>query len=165
LGPVRVPDARVDPLVECDPPARERPWYRMPQSLPTANTSDVDPVVVSFTLGAPVAPDPAATAPTPLTPSMATTVRSWLYPDLDGVEVTVALGRMPEAVAFHTSLSPDCPFSRFTSVHVSPAPVTVAVCRPDPAGPSEATNASSCSPAIAVWNGGVVTVPLPCTLS
>src|SRR5262249_6317198 len=50
-------------------------------------------------------------------------------------------------------------------VQVRPAPDTVTVCLVVPPGPSEATKATSVSPAAAVWNAGVVTAPVPCTLT
>src|ERR1019366_4170961 len=61
--------------------------------------------------------------------------------------------------ASHTSASPGWPLARFTSVQVTPAPVTFTVCFPVP-GPSADTNANSNSSVDPVWNAGVVTVPL-----
>src|SRR5689334_20220662 len=68
-------------------------------------------------------------------------------------------------VACQTSLSPGCPLERLTSVHVTPPPETTAVWPPERFGPSADTNANSVSPAIAVWNDGVVTVFLLWTLT
>src|ERR1019366_663145 len=59
--------------------------------------------------------------------------------------------------ASHTSASPGWPLARFTSVQVTPAPVTFTVCFPVP-GPSADTNANSNSSVDPVWNAGVVTV-------
>jgi hypothetical protein len=79
--------------------------------------------------------------------------------------VTVALERTVGAVACQTSASPGWLFARLTSVQVRPAPLTVVCCCPDPVGPSADTKARRTSPAAAVWNVGVVTVVLPCTLT
>ena len=51
---------------------------------------------------------------------------------------------------------------RLTSVQVSPAPVTVALCAAAAFGPSKATNASTASPAVGVVSAGDVSVPLAC---
>ena len=62
-------------------------------------------------------------------------------------------------MAVQISASPERELARATSFQVSPAPETVADCLPAPAGPSELTNANSCSPPSAVVKGWVVVVP------
>src|SRR5579864_2153809 len=76
-------------------------------------------------------------------------------------EVTVAPVRTVGAVAAQISASPGPALARLTNLHLSPAPLTVAVCFPAPGGPSAATKATRVSPAEAVWKDLVVTVPRP----
>src|ERR1700676_4701131 len=95
----------------------------------TANTSDVGREVSRVRLGdpVPVADDDAPTAPIP---SMAITVRFWSYRDLPRVDVTVAAVRTLGACAAQISASPAPVLALLTRFHLSPAPLTVAVCLP-----------------------------------
>src|SRR5207249_4504375 len=66
----------------------------------------------------------------------------------------------PSASACQISDVPACVLTRFTRLHVRPAPVTVNAWAPD-AGPSAAANASNVSGAADVLNDGVILVPAP----
>ena len=66
---------------------------------------------------------------------------------------------VPGALADQISETPACESLRLTSVQVSPAPVTVARWAAAPLGPSSATNATSCSPAVGRRQPGAVSVP------
>src|SRR5450755_310373 len=77
----------------------------------------------------------------------------------------MALVSTAGAVACQISASPACPLARRTRVQARPAPLTVTLCAAGASGPSLPTNASSVSPAAAVWKAGVVSAPRPCTLS
>src|SRR5258705_12222700 len=99
------------------------------------------------------APDGAPAAPaTPVPAALrnAITVSDPSKPERSGVAVTVWLVSVPVAFALQISDVPAWVLLRLTSVHVSPAPVTVALCPPAPFGPSIATNASTASPAVGV---------------
>jgi len=98
------------------------------QSLPAANTSDVGRIVVSLSEGVPELPDPPADAPTPLAPSIATTVRDWLKPGFESEELTRAAASGARALAVQISLSPELRSARLTRRQLSPPPVTVARC-------------------------------------
>ncbi len=89
------------------------------------------------------------------------TVReSWKLP-ADGVAVTFCAASVPLARAHQTSASPDCALLRLASIHVSPAPLTVNVCLPAPAGPSDDTNATTRSFDPVVVKAGLDTAPEP----
>jgi hypothetical protein len=111
-------------------------------------------------VGAPVAAFAVPLAPTPVAPLNATTVSDWSKPETRPcVDVTVTLVSAAGATARQISAVPGRTFVRRTSVHVRPAPVTVAVW-PE-VGPSDPTNATSTSPAAVVLNGAVVCAFLP----
>ena len=74
---------------------------------------------------------------------------------------TVTLVSTPDAVAVQISASPDAVAARWTRDHVSPAPAMVSVCALLAAGPSDAANATSTSPALVVLNACVVRLPRP----
>ena len=97
------------------------------QSFATPYTSELALVVVSDTVGAPVAAFAVTDAPTPLAPRNDTTVSDCGYPAKAGVEVTVAFVRTLVAVARQISEDPCCALTRFTSVQARPAPDTVRV--------------------------------------
>jgi len=79
-----------------------------------------------------------------------------------GVDRTVTLASAVAAGACQISAVPACVLTRFTRVQVNPAPLTVSVCALL-GGPSEAARATTSSPAAAVLNAAVVTVPFPST--
>ena len=83
-------------------------------------------------------------------------------PERSGVAVTVWLVSVPTAFALQISDVPAWVLLRLTSVHVSPAPVTVALCAAAALGPSKATKASTASPAVGVVSAGDASVPLAC---
>src|SRR5436190_14592271 len=83
-------------------------------------------------------------------------------PERSGVAVTVWLVSAPTAFALQISDVPACVLLRLTSVHASPAPVTVALCAAAALGPSRATKASTASPAVGVLSAGDASVPLAC---
>src|SRR5690242_19499255 len=91
----------------------------------------------------------------------AMTVSEPWNPPADGAARTVCALSVPLARAHHISESPDWALLRLASVQVSPAPVTVNVCRPPPAGPSAETNATIRSLAVDVVMLGLVIVPEP----
>src|SRR5437868_6556357 len=111
-------------------------------------------------VGAPVAAFATAEAPTPAVPLNATTVSDCRNDVRPCVDVTVVFVRTVGAVAFQISAVPSCPFDRFTSVQVNPAPETVAVW-PPLVGPSDPTKASNTSPGAVVPNARVVCAPDP----
>ena len=92
----------------------------------------------------------------------AITVSDPSKPERSGVAVTVWLVSVPVAFALQISDVPAWVLLRLTSVHVSPAPVTVALCAAAAFGPSKATNASTASPAVVVVSAGDASVPLAC---
>ena len=63
------------------------------------------------------------------------------------------------AAAVQISDVPACTLTRFTRLHVKPAPLTVTGWDPD--GPAPATKAIRISPAVVALNAGVVAVVLP----
>src|SRR6185295_14496960 len=68
----------------------------------------------------------------------------------------------PGANAAQISAVPNCVLARVTRFQSSPSPETVTVCRMSRLlGPSDATKATSSSPACAVENGGVTRAPGP----
>ena len=113
------------------------------------------------TSGAPVAALDAALTPMPAALVKAMTVSEPWNPPADGVAVTVCELSVPLARAHQISESPDWPLLRLASVQVRPAPVTVNVWRPAPAGPSAETNATTRSFAAEVVRLGLVIVPEP----
>src|ERR1700756_5369105 len=112
------------------------------------------------------APDGAAlwfTIPGPAALVNATATRVPWYPvPTPGCTMTVALVSGLGATVAQISASPACVLLRLSSVHVSPDPLTVAVCDDDD-GPSSATKAIRSSLSAEVENVGVVMVPTPST--
>src|SRR4051794_7302370 len=96
-------------------------------------------------------------APTPATPVNAITVNDWCTPAADCVLDTVTLVNAAGAEVVQISATPNCVFARARRVHVRPAPAIVSVCAFGAAGPSDAANATSTSPA-----AGVLETAGPC---
>src|SRR3954467_13812608 len=77
-------------------------------------------------------------------------------------DVTVAFVNGADVEAFQISAVPNCVLTRFTSVHVRPAPVIASVCLDDVAvGPADDANSTSISFGSFVLKAGVVTVFTP----
>ena len=74
------------------------------------------------------------------------------------MDVMVTFVNAVDAIAFQTSAVPRWVFVLRANVQVRPAPDTATFWEPE-AGPSAATNATRSSPAAAVENAGVATVP------
>jgi hypothetical protein len=120
------------------------------QSLPTANTQDLAPVVRRDAVGAPVAALVPVCAPIPDAPAYATTVIETLEPPVLVSEALIAaLLNVPVARAHQISEVPSSAFVRPTSVQLRPPPETLAVWPPLD-GPSPATYATSRFPTVGV---------------